>query len=132
MFRLTVAVPVIPSKNILESVEFYASLGFERSWLWTEDGRMLEGSKASKPVVYGGFDAPVEIHFIPITAKEILENAVLRVRVEGDIAAFYGHCKKLECVHPNAPLQVKPWGTREFGILDPSGVLVYFAQAASS
>jgi hypothetical protein len=27
-------------------------------------------------------------------------------------------------VHPNAPLRETPWGTREFGALDPDGNLV--------
>jgi len=31
-------------------------------------------------------------------------------------------------IHPNAPLETKPWGSREFGILDPDGNLVTFAE----
>jgi uncharacterized glyoxalase superfamily protein PhnB len=31
-------------------------------------------------------------------------------------------------VHPNAPLQNKPWGSREFGILDEDGNLITFAE----
>jgi hypothetical protein len=132
VYQFTTVVPVIPSKNIVESVLFYEKLGFERAWLWTEDGQRLERAEASRPVVYAGLDVPLEIHFMPITTKEILENTILRVQMAGDIAAFYQHCQGLGCVHPKAPLTVKPWGLREFGILDPSGVLVYFAQAAGS
>jgi len=29
-------------------------------------------------------------------------------------------------VHPNGPLQTKPWGTKEFGAIDPNGVCVTF------
>ena len=132
MYRLTAAVPVIPSRNIVDSVEFYASLGFERTWLWTEDGQRLERADPSRSVVYAGFDAPLEIHFTPIDIREVLENTVLRVQVRGDITEFYRHCQTLGCVHPNAPLTVKPWGLREFGVLDPSGVLIYFSQEATS
>jgi uncharacterized glyoxalase superfamily protein PhnB len=132
MYTLTAMVPVIPSKNIVESVQFYNSLGFEETWLWTEGGQRLENANTTQKVVYAGFDAPLEIHFMPIEVKEILENTVLRVQVAGDIAAFYEHCRALGCVHPKAPLTQKPWGLREFGILDPSGVLIYFAQKAAS
>jgi catechol 2,3-dioxygenase-like lactoylglutathione lyase family enzyme len=31
--------------------------------------------------------------------------------------------------HPNAPLADRPWGTREFGVLDPDGNLVTFFEA---
>ena len=31
-------------------------------------------------------------------------------------------------VHPSAPIEDKPWGSREFGILDPDGNLVTFAE----
>jgi hypothetical protein len=130
VYKLTVAVPVIPSKNIVESVEFYEKVGFGSTWLWTEGGQRLARADATQSVVYAGFDVPVEVHFMPITSTEILENTVLRMHVEGDIAAFHEHCRGLGCVHPKASLTQKPWGLREFGILDPSGVLVYFMQAA--
>lgn len=31
-------------------------------------------------------------------------------------------------VHPNAPLAQKPWGSREFGVLDPDGNLITFVE----
>jgi hypothetical protein len=31
-------------------------------------------------------------------------------------------------VHPNGALQTKPWGTKEFGAIDPNGVCVTFQQ----
>lgn len=37
---------------------------------------------------------------------------------------LYEHCRALGVVHPNAPLRNTPWGTREFGVLDPDGNLV--------
>ncbi len=29
-------------------------------------------------------------------------------------------------IHPNGPLDTKPWGTKEFGVLDPTGVCITF------
>ncbi len=34
-------------------------------------------------------------------------------------------------VHPNDPLALKPWGMREFSILDADGNLVTFQQPAA-
>ena len=31
-------------------------------------------------------------------------------------------------VHPNGALQTKPWGTKEFGAIDPNGVCVTFQE----
>jgi uncharacterized glyoxalase superfamily protein PhnB len=31
-------------------------------------------------------------------------------------------------VHPNGPLQRKPWGTKEFAAIDPNGVCVTFME----
>ncbi len=31
-------------------------------------------------------------------------------------------------VHPNGPLQTKPWGTKEFGAIDPNGACVTFQE----
>lgn len=31
-------------------------------------------------------------------------------------------------IHPNGPLQTKPWGQREFALLDPDNNLITFGQ----
>jgi hypothetical protein len=31
-------------------------------------------------------------------------------------------------VHPDGALQTKPWGTKEFGAVDPNGVCVTFQE----
>ena len=35
-------------------------------------------------------------------------------------------------VHPNGALADKPWGTREFAILDPDGNLLTFSQSTDA
>lgn len=40
----------------------------------------------------------------------------------------YASCVAFGIVHPRAALETKPWGTREFGIVDPDGNLVTFAE----
>ena len=31
-------------------------------------------------------------------------------------------------IHPNGPLEIKPWGQKEFSLLDPDGNLLTFGQ----
>ncbi|MEM7291581.1 MAG: VOC family protein, partial [Pseudomonadota bacterium] len=48
-----------------------------------------------------------------------------RIRVNG-IENRWQKMHALECIHPNANLEKKPWGTTEFGVLDPYGNLIIF------
>jgi hypothetical protein len=63
------------------------------------------------------------IHFWICEEKHVLESSGIRIEVE-DIHAMFEHCKAANCLHPNAPLETKPWGLTEFGTLDPSGLIV--------
>lgn len=126
-------VPILPSKNIPESLEFYQRIyGFQNAWAWTKAGQQIkEFSSLKNPndIVYGGLSEPQIVHFWFSDVKHILESAGLRIEVE-DIDSIYATCQAANCVHPNAPLETKPWGLKEFGTLDPSGVLVTIFQSA--
>lgn len=50
---------------------------------------------------------------------------MLRVGVDG-IDELYRQCRDRSIVHPNAPLETKPWGLREFAVRDLDGNLVTF------
>ena len=50
---------------------------------------------------------------------------MIRVGVRG-IDQLYEQCQAEEIVHPNAPLEEKPWGFREFAVTDHDGNLVTF------
>jgi len=107
------ATPVLASLDIQRTVHFFESkLGFTK--LHAEQG------------VYGIVtQGPIYIHFWACNDKAIAEVTSCRVQVSG-IQALYERCKAESIVHPNAPLQGKPWGTLEFAILDPDGNLVTF------
>src|SRR2546427_12356997 len=113
MSCLKVAAPVLASLDIEQSVSFFCSrLGFTR--VYVEPGAWGIVSR----------DA-VQIHFWPCSERHIAENTSCRIYVEGIdqlFAEFEG------VIHPNAPLESKPWGSREFGVLDPHGNLITFAQ----
>ncbi len=125
-------VPILPSKNIPESLEFYGRVyGFHNSWAWTKSGQQVTdfSSVNHNDIVYGGLSEPLIVHFWFAEEKLVLESAGFRIEVE-DIDAMYATCKAANCVHPNAPLSVKAWGLKELGTLDPSGVLVTLFQNA--
>ncbi|MCU0571203.1 MAG: VOC family protein [Oculatellaceae cyanobacterium Prado106] len=107
------AVPVLASLNIPKTVQFYCSvLGFTRIY--------------EEPAVYGIVQRDaIEIHFWACSDKYIAENTACRINVQA-IDALYTELQPKGVVHPNAPLQEKPWGTREFGVVDEDGNLITF------
>ena len=52
---------------------------------------------------------------------------MVRLNVRGVEALHAEYQRRGGLVHPNGPLQKKPWGT-EFGAIDPNGVCVTFAE----
>ena len=109
--RLVSAVPIIPSQEMSASVGWYRDmLGFTVHHVEVEYG------------IVGRDD--VFIHFwgpSGITPHESM--TMIRVGV-ADVEAWYEHCLPLGIVHPNAPLDLKEWGSTEFGLLDIDGNLV--------
>jgi hypothetical protein len=96
------AVPVLASLDIERSAEFFATvLGFTK-------GYVAQGA-------YG----------IVTNGSHIAEATSCRVQVRA-IESLYRLCESRAVVHPKARLETKPWGTKEFAILDPDGNLVTF------
>ena len=55
--------------------------------------------------------------------RHLAGSASCRLEVTS-VDELYEHCRRLGVVHPRAPLTDQPWGTREFGVLDPDGNLL--------
>lgn len=110
---LNSAVPVLASLNITKTIQFYCSvLGFTKIY--------------EEPAVYGIVQRDaVQIHFWACSEKHIAENTACRISVQ-EIDALYAEFQPKGVVHLNAPLQEKPWGTREFGVVDEDGNLITF------
>jgi uncharacterized glyoxalase superfamily protein PhnB len=129
--RVKKLVPILPSKNIPESLEFYQRVyGFHQPWAWTKSGQQITDFEKANPndIGYGGLSEPLIVHFWFSEDEHVLESAGFRIEVE-EIETIYAVCKAENCIHPNAPLETKPWGVKEFGTLDPSGVLVTIYQS---
>lgn len=109
------ATPILASLDIERSTSFFVKhLGFAAIHV--------------DPGVYGIVGrGNVQIHFWACPDKKYAEATACRVQVSG-IDALYQSCKGDGIVHPNAPLEAKPWGSREFGVLDVDGNLVTFVE----
>jgi hypothetical protein len=72
----------------------------------------------------------VELHFFLFENLNPTENyGQIYLRVKG-IETWYQYLQsKHVAIHPNAPLQLKPWGVWEFSLLDPDNNLLTFGEA---
>ena len=112
---LVAATPVLPSLDIARTVTFYRDkLGF------TE----VHAAAGMHAIVERG---PVELHFWLTKDAALPKASGCRIHVTG-IDAWYSICQAAGIVHPNGPLTTKPWGLREFAILDPDGNCLTFHQ----
>jgi Glyoxalase superfamily protein len=110
---MTMAVPVIPARDTRAGAEWYRdNLAFDVVHVEPEYA-IVERDH-------------VGIHFWgPSGIAPEDSNTMFRIRVEG-IDELHEHCRKLSIVHPNAPLEEKPWGAREFAVVDLDGNLLTF------
>lgn len=130
-------IPAFPSKNISSSVIFYQDkLGFtikhqEKGFailcrnkielhLWqADDERWRNKSTTDKSPVVSGAES-----FIAGTHS-------CRIELIG-VDELYEQLKPLNIIHPNAPIENKPWGTREFAALDNEGNLITFFERTNN
>ena len=99
-----------------ETLKFYETrLGFKQDHLEKEFGIASRDG--------------LQLHFWLCHDRKICEASGCRILVSG-IDALYSSCDA-SIIHPNAKLETKPWGAREFAILDNSGNLITFAEYPS-
>ncbi len=71
----------------------------------------------------------VEIHFFEFKELKPKKNYGMVYIRTNDIAALYQTLLERKVpIHPNAPLEAKPWGQQEFSLLDPDNNLLTFGQ----
>lgn len=71
----------------------------------------------------------IQIHFFEFKALDPKENyGQVYIRTD-HIEEFYRSLiENQTAIHPNGSLQVKPWGQKEFSVLDPDSNLLTFGQ----
>ena len=109
-------VPIIPARDIEVSAAWYRdTLGFEVFHTEREYGIVGRGESW--------------VHFWGPSGIEPKDSMTMfRIGVRG-IDELYSRCSEDGIVHPNAPLELKPWGFREFAVSDVDGNLVTFFEA---
>jgi hypothetical protein len=109
---LKTAIPKLASLDIERSVTFFEQLGFTRTAVYPTVAMVSRDS--------------VDIHFWLTTDPAIPKLTGCRVNVDG-IDKLYEQFRILDIIHPDDPLGDKPWGLREFSILDVDGNLLTFS-----
>ncbi len=74
-----------------------------------------------------------EIFLVKNDYKQLVaEEISLRIHVT-NIEQLYQEfqSKGEEIIHPNGKLEAKPWGVKEFVVLDPAGVCITFYEPVS-
>jgi catechol 2,3-dioxygenase-like lactoylglutathione lyase family enzyme len=114
------AIPTLPSRAIPETVAFYHALGFEGgAHEFNSNYAILRR-------------ATVELHFFShpdLVPAESSAGCYIRV---GDVEGMYRACASARLPSVGIPrmdaLADKPWGMREFAVVDPDGNLLRIGQ----
>lgn len=115
--------PLIPAGDSVEkAIAFYEqSLGF------TEIHH--EGNPMHMAIVQRD---EAQIFLIKNSDSQLASSTALRIYVN-NIEQYYTELqgKEGEIIHPNGKLETKPWGMKEFAVLDPAGVCLTFYEPAN-
>lgn len=71
----------------------------------------------------------IQIHFFEFKALDPAENyGQVYIRTNNVEALYQDFLDKGIAIHPHGSLETKPWGQREFSLLDPDNNLLTFGQ----
>jgi catechol 2,3-dioxygenase-like lactoylglutathione lyase family enzyme len=122
-------IPALPVRDVAKSIPFYRDkLGFTLRYsdtgfaifirddveihLWQAEDESWQTRSSSQPVCSGAES------FIAGTAS-------CRVQLVGG-DDLHSEMQPLGILHPKAQIADQPWGTREFGVIDPDNNLITF------
>lgn len=115
---LQTIIPKIPFIDKEKTLNYYINLDF----MLTSD--------------YGDYlileNNQLEIHFFhyPSLEKE-KSDFMLYIRCS-EIENLYQNLLDNQVeIHPNGPLETKPWGQKEFSLIDPNGTLLTFGESSN-
>ncbi len=71
----------------------------------------------------------IQIHFFEFKALDPLENyGQVYIRTNDITGLYQSFLDHKIAIHPNGHLETKPWGQKEFSLLDPDNNLLTFGQ----
>jgi len=115
MPKLQKAAPVLASLDMDETMAQYTEqLGFRKGFHDANYGVIARDE--------------IELHFWKTDDKIHPENTSCYIQVE-NVDALFTEMQAAGVVHPNGHLEDKPWGMREFAILDVHGNLLKFGES---
>lgn len=111
--------PKLPMRNKAVTKEFYINqLGFQ---VWGNAG--FEGYLMVHQ------DA-IQIHFFEFPELKPTENyGQVYIRIDNIDSLYQSFLDRKIPIHPQGHLAIKPWGQKEFSILDPDNNLLTFGQS---
>lgn len=115
---LTEINPKLPMRNKIITREFYSKqLGFQEFGSADFDAYLMMEKDH------------IQIHFFEFKELDPKENyGQVYIRTD-NIKAFYDLILESNtAIHPNGKMEIKPWGQKEFSILDPDNNLLTFGQ----
>jgi catechol 2,3-dioxygenase-like lactoylglutathione lyase family enzyme len=72
----------------------------------------------------------IEIHFFEFKGLNPKENyGQVYIRTDNIDVLYQSFLDQNIVIHPNGPLEIKPWGQKEFSLLDPDNNLLTFGQS---
>lgn len=117
MVEFKISAPVLASLNIEETVRFYSDrLGFDHIDFQDENYAVIRRHN-------------LILHFWKCDNRIHPENTSCYIYVS-DIDDLYRELTSAKVIHPNGKLEDKPWGMKEFAILDNFGNMIKFGEHA--
>jgi hypothetical protein len=120
MQQYDIAIPILPSRSVSDTLAFFRQLGF--------DGK-IRGFGGSYAILTRG---AVELHFFThreLRPAESFAGCYIRVL---DVESIYHAFTLAKLPRKGIPrldaLEDKPWGMREFAVVDPDGNLLRIGQ----
>lgn len=116
---LTSICPKLPMRDKATTRDFYLNgLGFEELGDTDFEDYLMVKKEG------------VEIHFFAHKTLNIKENyGQVYIRTSNIDALYQSFLDKNVPIHPNGHLSIKPWGQKEFALLDPDYNLLTFGAA---
>ncbi|MBB5438347.1 catechol 2,3-dioxygenase-like lactoylglutathione lyase family enzyme [Pedobacter sp. AK017] len=113
---LTAIHPKLPMRNQTLTKDFYQKLGFRLCGGEYEGYLMLENDQ-------------VQLHFFLFEDLDPRENyGQVYIRTDDIEGLYQSLLTDGIAIHPNGHLHTKPWGQKEFALLDPDHNLLTFGQ----
>ncbi len=113
---LTTIHPKLPMHNKAATKAYYTQLGFQQFGGEYDDYLMMERDN-------------IQIHFFLFPELDPKENyGQVYIRTDNILQLYQEMQDRQLAIHPNGHLETKPWGQKEFSMLDPDNNLLTFGQ----